>query len=103
MVTAHLFARHRNAQAAVVTGECMVPHVLPGEKVVFDPDQTPVDRAMVVVTTDDGDTMIKWYRVGSDGRPYLRAADGTRIHPNGARIEGVVISLEREAVRDPEA
>lgn len=100
-VSRTLVAAHPKAACAVVTGDCMAPHVLAGEKVVFDPDQAPGDRDMVVVTDDEGDTMIKWYRVDPLGRPYLRAADGTEIRPNGARVEGVVLAVERRALRDP--
>jgi transcriptional regulator with XRE-family HTH domain len=92
-----------NIRAAVVTGECMVPYVSPGEYVAFDPDATPQNGEMVVITDDDGATMVKWYRIDELGRPFLRAADGTQVRPNGARLEGVVLSEERRALRDPEA
>jgi transcriptional regulator with XRE-family HTH domain len=100
----HEFLRmHPRARVAIVDGTCMSPFVEQGEKIVFDPDQRPVDRQMVVVTTDQGETLLKWYRLDALGRPYLRSADGDEIRPNGARIEGVVIEMRRGAVRDPEA
>lgn len=92
-----------NAFAAIVTGQCMTPHVMPGDTVLIDPDRQPQTGDMVVVTDDSGDTVVKWYRVDPLGRPFLRAADGTELRPNGAKIEGVVFRVEREAVRDPEA
>lgn len=92
-----------NVRAAIVTGKCMEPYVMAGEMVVFDPDILhPTDRDMVVVTDDDGGTLVKWYRVDELGRPYLRAADKTTIRPNGAKLEGVVLTVERRALRDPE-
>jgi phage repressor protein C with HTH and peptisase S24 domain len=90
-----------NIKAATVTGRCMEPHIVPGERVIFDPDQSPRHRDMVVVTDDEGALMVKWYRVDPLGRPFLRAADDTEIRPTGARIEGVVIATQRGAVRDP--
>lgn len=92
-----------NAFAAVVTGRCMVPHIMPGDTVLIDPDRQPQTGDMVVVTDDSGDTIVKWYRVDPLGRSFLRAADGTELRPNGAKIEGVVFRIERDPVRDPEA
>lgn len=103
VISASLAAGRPNIRAATVTGDCMSPYVLPGERVVFDPDSVPQHRDMVIVTDDDGATMVKWYRVDELGRAYLRAADGSQIRPNGARLEGVVVHVERRAIRDPEA
>lgn len=103
IVSASVAAGRPNIRAAIVSGSCMAPWVMPGERIVFDPDATPRERDMVIVTTDHGDTLVKWYRIDALGRPYLRAADGTEIRPNGARIEGVVLSVERMALRDPQA
>jgi transcriptional regulator with XRE-family HTH domain len=94
---------HPRAQVAVVDGKCMSPHIEAGEKILFDPDVQPVDGQMVVVTTEDGQTLLKWFRLDDLGRPYLRSADGEEIRPNGAKVEGVVIEVRRGAVRDPEA
>lgn len=92
-----------NVRAAVVTGHCMEPRVSAGDRVVFDPDATPQNAQMVIVTTEDGATLVKWYRIDPLGRPYLRAADGTEVRPNGAKVEGVVLYVSRRAPRDPEA
>jgi transcriptional regulator with XRE-family HTH domain len=101
-VSLFLKARHPNVKAAVVTGDCMEPWVMPGENVVFDPDQRPVDRDMVIVTDDDGETMVKWYRIDDDGSPYLLAAnDPKKLTPNGAKIEGVVVAAYRTDLRQP--
>lgn len=100
-VSLFLKARHPNVKAAVVTGDCMEPWVMAGENVVFDPDQEPVDRDMVIVTDDDGDTLVKWYRLDEDGLPFLMAANGTTLKPNGARIEGVVVAAYRTDLRQP--
>lgn len=103
VVSAALAMGRPNVRAAVVTGDCMVPYVIPGERVVFDPDSVAQNGDMVIVTDEDGATLVKWYRLDQLGRAYLRAADGTQIRPNGARLEGVVLHVERRAVRDPEA
>jgi transcriptional regulator with XRE-family HTH domain len=102
-VSGDLIASRPNLSAAIVTGSCMDPHVMPGEKVVFDPDAKPVDGDMVVVTTDDGETMVKWYTLDDDGRPCLKAMNREPIYPNGAKIEGTVVSLARQPIRYPRA
>lgn len=103
VVTGASYVRGRpNAFAAVVTGRCMEPEIHAGDVVLVDPDREPQDREMVVVSVPGGGTLVKWYRVDELGRPYLRAADGTEIRPNGAKIEGVVFKVEKEARRDPE-
>lgn len=91
-----------NAFAAIVTGTCMEPRVSPGQVVLVDPDRQPQHRNMVVFTTDDGETLVKWYRVDELGRPFLRAADGSTIRPAGGRIQGVVFRIEHDDVDDPE-
>lgn len=104
VVVSATMARGRpNIRAAIVSGRCMEPYVMPGERIVFDPDTHPQDRDMVVVTDDEGATLVKWFRVDPLGRPYLRAADGTQMRPNGAKVEGVVLSVARNAIRDPES
>lgn len=103
VVSARAALNHPNAFAAIVTGRCMVPYINPGDIVLIDPDRQPTNGEMVVITDDAGDTIVKWYRVDPLGRPFLRAADGTELRPNGARIEGVVFKVESDAVRDPEA
>jgi transcriptional regulator with XRE-family HTH domain len=103
VIAAREAAGRPNIRAAVVTGKCMEPYVMAGETVVFDPDvRHPADRDMVVVTDEDGGTLVKWFRLDELGRPYLRAADDTEIRPNGAKLEGVVLTVERRALRDPE-
>lgn len=83
-------ARYPRAIVAIVDGDCMSPHIDQGEKILFDPDQKPVNGQMVVVTTEDGQTLLKWYRLDEEGEPFLRSADGQEIRPNGAIIEGGV-------------
>jgi SOS-response transcriptional repressor LexA len=102
IVSAQIAAGRPNIRAATVSGLCMEPYVMSGERIVFDPDAHPQDRDMVVVTDEDGSTMVKWFRVDPLGRAYLRAADGTTIRPNGAKVEGVVLTVVRQALRDPE-
>lgn len=102
-VPRNFLALHPRTQVAIVDGACMSPHIEQGERILFDPDQKPVDGQMVVVTTEDGQTLLKWFRLDELGRPFLRSADGQQIRPNGAKVEGVVIEVRRGAVRDPEA
>lgn len=99
----YAISRADQLRAAVVSGDCMHPHVNAGDVVIFDPQaRTPNDRQMVVVLDSEGATLVKWYRLDTAGQPYLRAADGTEIRPNGARIIGTVIDISRRPARDPE-
>jgi len=100
-VSRYLVAAHPRVACAIVTGDCMAPTVQPGQKVIFDPDANPQHRDMVVVTTDDGDMMLKWFRTDGENPPYLESADGARVRPNGGKIEGVVLTIQSESVRDP--
>lgn len=102
LASVHAVAGRTNAFAAVVTGHCMVPHIMPGDVVLIDPDRRYRNGDMVVVTDGSGATMVKWFRVDANGGGYLRAADGTELRPEDAKIEGVVFRVERDAVRDPE-
>lgn len=96
--------RDERLLAAIVTGICMEPHVSPGDRVIFDPERRePADGQMVVVVDGEGATLVKYFRVDDLGRPYLRAADGTEIRPNGARVVGTVIDIVRRPGRDPES
>lgn len=91
------------AKIAIVDGDCMSPHIRQGDKVVFEPDRVPVNGQMVVVATEQGQTLLRWYRIDERGLPFLRSADGEVSRPNGARIMGVVIEFHGQAIRDPEA
>jgi len=99
-VSIQIAAGRPNIRAAIVSGDCMTPVVFPGERIVFDPDAHPQDRDMVIVTEDGGATLVKWFRIDQLGRPFLRAENGTEMRPVAARIEGVVLHVERRAPRD---
>jgi transcriptional regulator with XRE-family HTH domain len=101
VVSAQIAAGRPNLRAVYVTGNRMLPYVAAGECVVFDPDQPPQDRDMVLITTSHGDVQVSWFRVDADGVPYLRAADNWRMSPADAHVEGVVLTVERRALRDP--
>lgn len=102
VVSAAIVRGRPNIRAVSVTGWCMEPFVMAGERVVFDPDAHPQNGDMVIVTDDEGATLVKWFRLDPLGRPYLRAADGTEMRPRSAKIEGVVLHVERRGLRDPE-
>lgn len=102
VVSADIARGRPNIRAAIVSGACMEPVVMAGERIVFDPDAHQQNGDLVVVTDDEGATLVKWFRVDSLGRPYLRANDGTEMRPRGATIEGVVLHVERRNLRDPQ-
>lgn len=100
-VSSNVINHRPNLRAAVVDGSCMEPYIQPGDHIVFDPDQSPIHRDLVVVTTEDGQTLVKWFRLEPGGQPYLRDARNDVIRPNGAKVEGVVLNRIGDATRDP--
>lgn len=65
-VPASVLEHHPRAQALVIEGDCMDRFALPGMAVVFDPDLTPANGAVVIADViDHGMVMRKWYRGGN--------------------------------------
>lgn len=90
--------RGHDLAAARVSGECMVPDVMPGHIAVFDRDAewSPGD---LVVAEVEGEMHLKWVeeRVGE---LWLTANQGFKpVRLSKARIEGVVIGLQYQAPR----
>lgn len=91
---------HRRLYAGRVTGTCMIPDVLPGATVIWDPDlRHPVDGQMVVVSSN-GDLSVKVAYVDGDGY-VLASNDGEVGRPNGIVLEGIVVKITNNPKRGP--
>jgi SOS-response transcriptional repressor LexA len=102
VVPAVLVAGRPNVRAMVVSDDRMHPWVMHGERVVIDPEARPGNRDMVVASDADAAVVVRWYREQADGVACLRAADGSVAPLDQYRLEGVLLSIERRAIADPE-
>lgn len=94
---------HRRLFAGRVTGACMIPDVLPGATVIWDPDMRhPADGQQVVVS-HNGDLMVKLAYHDEDGSYLLVSNDGQEIRPNGFVLEGVVVKVTNDPRRGPKS
>lgn len=89
-------SRGRHLEHVRVSGDCMEPEVRAGDIVLVDPTDTyPTDGRLVVVVTDEGDVLLKRFRI-LDGEPFLTDNKGRVLRPNGARIQGIARMVARE-------
>lgn len=87
-------------RAAVVTGDCLAPEIEAGDTVVWDAANHQPQNGDTVVVTHDGDLLVK--RAYRDGDSYVLVDDlGNELRPNGAQLEGVVITILKKPRRRP--
>ena len=88
-------AKRSAPRAVVVTGDCLVPDVEPGDVVVFDQwAHDPQDGQMVVVRAD-GALLVKWAVKTVDGSLCFETNSGDRVQASEVILEGVVIQRDR--------
>lgn len=86
--------------AAPVTGECLAPEIEPGDTVVWDSANRQPQDGQVVVVSYQGDLLVK--RAYHDGSGLVLVDNlGNELRPNGAQLEGVVITIQKEPRRRP--
>jgi lambda repressor-like predicted transcriptional regulator len=91
-------ARGRDLVAMIVTGDCMVPDVQPGDTVFVDRNERlPIVGDLIVLATEGG-PILKRYDM-EDGRPILRDGNRQGYRPNGARLVGIVFEVRRRLRR----
>lgn len=89
------FARGRDLVPVRVSGDCLSPRIEHGDVVIMDrSDRRPNPGDVVVVITEQAELMIKEFDRDELG-PLLRDYQGNVIRPNGAKIDGVVVLLQR--------
>jgi transcriptional regulator with XRE-family HTH domain len=80
--------------AAPILGDCMAPMVEPGDTVIWDSRQLdPEHGQVIVVTTSDGELLVKRAVRKAGQGVYLTDRHGQLEQPDGARIEGVVVRI----------
>lgn len=88
--------RGRALVAARVTGDCMEPEIRPGDIAIVDiGNRSPRTGQLVVVLLEDGGMVVKRFSRDSEG-PLLEDAKGGRYRPNGAKVQGVLVSILRD-------
>ena len=84
-----------------VTGDCMVPDIMPGWTVRFDPDQEAHDGDLVVAAQDGERALVKWLDKRATLQ-YLLPLNGEPILiDEGIEIVGVVTEVMQPPPRRP--
>jgi repressor LexA len=83
----------KNIIGIKVSGECLHPHLQDGDIIFYDADASPRDKDMVVVIIGDA-LNVKRFR--QRGQETWLESNGDTIEINGAQIQGVVLSFERQ-------
>jgi len=85
----------RTLVASRVTGNCMEPEIMDGDLAIVDiSQQHPPSGSLVAVLMEDGNMMVKRYEVREDGSILLDNKGG-EYRPNGAKIQGQVVAMNR--------
>lgn len=79
---------------AVVDGGGMTPHVLPGDRVVFDPDAV-AESEQLVLLVNGAATLTAW-RFIRHGHHSYGLSDGSTLRPNQVRVAGAIIYIMRQ-------
>jgi transcriptional regulator with XRE-family HTH domain len=88
-----LMADRKRLLGTLVTGGGMGPHVLIGDRVVFDPDEEVRDGQMVVLL-HGGSTIAAWY-IHKDKVASYRLSDGSWLPGSSARLIGSIVYIMR--------
>jgi transcriptional regulator with XRE-family HTH domain len=86
--------------AAIVDGGGMSPHIIIGDRVIFDPDATPIDGDVVLVQ-HRGVTLAGWYVAHQRVPARVDLADGTWLSLDEAQVQGVILHKVSTPPRRP--
>lgn len=98
-IAASMLTGRERLLAALIEGGGCGPHVLVGDRVVFDPDAIPRHNQMVLVNYH-GATVAAFYQVGARGASY-RFSDGSRLQTERVVVAGVIVYIMRPAPEFP--
>lgn len=101
VIAESLAENRRSLLAGIVTGDCMAPEVEPGDIVVWDSARRDANDGEMVVVSHEGNVLVKRVYRDSVGLILLAANDGSIMMPNGAQLEGIVISIIKKPRRRP--
>lgn len=94
--------RGRILRAAVISGDCMVDEVRPGDTVIFDSNPNPRDGQLVVaVLLDEGPdekgqgVLKRFFRLNGKVKLAPNVGDPIIVAADRVRIEGVVVEVRR--------
>lgn len=92
--------KHDPVQNVMVSGDCMVDLIYPGDVVAFDTRLIPNPNDVVVASRFEGETVVKFLRV-KDERQYLESKDGKIVIPldQYIRVLGPVVSVQKSMRR----
>lgn len=84
---------HSRLFVTVVGGGGMAPHILIGDRILFDPDGPP-DTEQVVLVVHDGATLAAWRSLTEAG-PIYWCNDGSRLEAARVIVLGIVVYIMR--------
>lgn len=86
--------------ACEVVGDCLSPTIEPGDVVIFDQRRrSPEHGEIVVVTTAEGELLVRRIVRTPDGAPWLTDRTDTLEQPDGTIIQGTVVEIRRRPHR----
>lgn len=92
-VSSQLLEGRQRLLAAVVDAGGMGPHILIGDRVVFDPDEVP-GHGKVAVLVHGQATICAW-KITVRNETRYRLADGTALKPDQVQVVGTVVYVLR--------
>lgn len=95
-IAAPVLAGRDRLLVAIIEGGGCSPHVLVGDRVVFDPDATPQHRQMVLVTYH-GATIAAWYMLTNGKASYRLSEPGSWLQVDRVVPVGVIVYIMRPA------
>lgn len=93
-VEAALLVGRARLLATRVEAGGMGPHVLPGDMVVYDPDEQP-RHGQVAVLLHRGSAMCAW-RIARGGADTYQSADGSRYTSDQVKVLGTLVKITRD-------
>lgn len=96
-ITASQLNHRDQVYVAVVDGGGMMPHVLIGDKVLFDPSAAP-ESGQLVLLRHGAATLTAW-RINHGDQYCYGVSDGTWLRPEDVQVAGAIVFIMRQPPR----
>lgn len=92
-IAASMLNGRQRLYAALIEGGGMGPHVLIGDRVLFDPDEPPSNGRMVLLS-HSGASLAAWYVLNDEGASF-RLSDGSWLPTHTVHLVGTIVYIMR--------